>query len=162
MHGKFKFCFLEFTPQIFLIPGSLTPQMKNLWLWRADYMCHMLFTVIHWWTFGLSPPPGLWAQGWSGYLHTNTCFQFCFFFSFLEAIPRSAIVGSFGYYDPWPITMNPPAAWETWVWSLGREKPLEEYMTIHSSILAWRIPMDRGAWWAIVHGVTQSQTWLSN
>ena len=68
-------------------------------------------------------------------------FSFFFFFSFLEAIPRSAIVGSFGYYDPWPITMNPPAAWETWVWSLGREKPLEEYMAIHSSILAWRIPM---------------------
>ena len=31
-------------------------------------------------------------------------------------------------------------------------------MAIHSSILAWRIPMDRGAWWAIVHGVTESDT----
>ena len=29
-------------------------------------------------------------------------------------------------------------------------------MTTHSSILAWRIPMDRGAWWATVHGVTES------
>ena len=37
---------------------------------------------------------------------------------------------------------------ETWVWSLGWEDPLEEAMTTHSSILAWRIPMDRGAWWA--------------
>ena len=35
-------------------------------------------------------------------------------------------------------------------------------MATHSSILAWRIPMDRGAWWAIVHGVTKSQTQLSN
>ena len=31
-------------------------------------------------------------------------------------------------------------------------------MAIHSSILAWRIPMDRGAWWAIVHGVAKSRT----
>ena len=34
----------------------------------------------------------------------------------------------------------PPAMWETWVWSLGREDPLEEGMATHSSILAWRIP----------------------
>jgi len=33
---------------------------------------------------------------------------------------------------------------------------------IHSNILAWRIPMDRGAWWATVHGITKSQTGLSN
>ena len=34
-------------------------------------------------------------------------------------------------------------------------------MATHSSILAWRIPMERGAWWAIVHRVTKSQTGLS-
>ena len=34
---------------------------------------------------------------------------------------------------------------ETWVWSLGWENPLEESMATHSSILAWRIPMDREA-----------------
>ena len=33
-----------------------------------------------------------------------------------------------------------PAMWETWVWSLGWEDPLEEGMATHSSILAWRIP----------------------
>ena len=44
--------------------------------------------------------------------------------------------------------------------SLGREDPLERGMTTHSNILAWRIPMDRGAWWAIVHRVTKSQTRL--
>ena len=42
---------------------------------------------------------------------------------------------------------NLPAMWETWVWSLGWEDPLEEGMATHSSILAWRIPMDSGAWW---------------
>ena len=35
-----------------------------------------------------------------------------------------------------------------WVWSLCWEDPLEEDMATHSSILAWRIPMDRGTWQA--------------
>ena len=47
-----------------------------------------------------------------------------------------------------------------WVRSLGREDPSEEGMETHSSILAWRIPMDRGAWWARVHGVAKSRTRL--
>ena len=38
---------------------------------------------------------------------------------------------------------------------LGWEDPLEEGMATDSSILAWRIPMDRGAWWATVHGVAE-------
>ena len=40
---------------------------------------------------------------------------------------------------------NLPARWETRVLSLGWEDPLEVGMATHSSILAWRIPMDRGA-----------------
>ena len=51
---------------------------------------------------------------------------------------------------------NPPAMQETWVRSLGQEDPLEEGMATRSSILAWRIPMDREAWWATVHGDTKS------
>ena len=47
---------------------------------------------------------------------------------------------------------------ETWVRSLGWKDPLEEGMVTHSSILAWKIPMDRGAWQAIVPGVAKSQT----
>ena len=31
-------------------------------------------------------------------------------------------------------------------------------MATHSSVLAWRISMDRGVWWATFHGVTKSQT----
>jgi len=57
---------------------------------------------------------------------------------------------------------NPPVMWETWVQSLGWEDPGEEGMATHSSILAWRIPMDRGAWRATFHGVAKSQTGLSN
>ena len=41
---------------------------------------------------------------------------------------------------------NPPAMQETQVLSLGGEDPLEMGMATHSSILAWRIPMNRGAW----------------
>ena len=42
---------------------------------------------------------------------------------------------------------NLPAMQETWVLALGQEDPLEKGMATHSSILARRIPMDRGAWW---------------
>ena len=56
------------------------------------------------------------------------------------------------------MVKNPPAMWEPWVLSLGWDNPLEEGMATHSSILAWRIPMDRGAWQATVHGVAESQT----
>ena len=56
------------------------------------------------------------------------------------------------------IVKKPPAMWETWVWSLGWEDSLEEGMATHSSILAWRIPMDRGNWWATIQGVTKSWT----
>ena len=45
---------------------------------------------------------------------------------------------------------------ETWVQSLGQEDPLEKEVATHSSIPAWKNPMDRGAWWATVHGVTES------
>ena len=45
---------------------------------------------------------------------------------------------------------------------LGWEDPLEEGMETHSSILAQKIPVDRGAWWAIVHGVTKSWTRLND
>ena len=48
------------------------------------------------------------------------------------------------------------------VGSLGQEDPLEEGMATRSSLLAWRIPMDRGAWGATVWGVAKSQTGLSD
>ena len=45
---------------------------------------------------------------------------------------------------------------EMLVRSLGQEDPLEEGITTHSSILAWRIPTDTGAWQATVYGITES------
>ena len=68
------------------------------------------------------------------------------------------------------VVKNPPAVQElqeTWVRSLGGEDSLDEGMGTHgnhSSILTWRIPVDRGAWWATVHRVAKSQTrlrWLN-
>ena len=60
------------------------------------------------------------------------------------------------------LVKNLPAMQETCVRSLGWEDPLEEGMATHSSILAWEIPTDRGAWQATVHGVAKSQTRLSD
>ena len=58
------------------------------------------------------------------------------------------------------MVKNPPAMQETWVPSLGWEDSLEEGMATHSSVATWRIPKDRDAWRATVHGVTKSQTQL--
>ena len=60
------------------------------------------------------------------------------------------------------MVKNLPAKQETQVPSQGWEDPLEKEMATHSSILAWGIPMDRGAWQDTVHGITKSQTRLSN
>ena len=56
------------------------------------------------------------------------------------------------------LVKNLHAMKETPVQLLGWEDPLEESMATDSSILAWRIPLDRGAWLATVCGVAKSQT----
>ena len=65
------------------------------------------------------------------------------------SIPRSGRLAGEGIGYPlqysWAslvtqLVKNPPAMWETWVQSLGREDPLEKGKATHSSILAWRIP----------------------
>ena len=55
------------------------------------------------------------------------------------------------------MVKNLPAVRETWVGRIPWRS-----MATHSSILAWRIPMDSGAWQATVHGVAKSQTQLSD
>ena len=56
------------------------------------------------------------------------------------------------------MVKNPPSMRETWVRSLGWEDP----MATHCSILASRIPMDRGAWRATVLAVANSRTRLND
>ena len=65
-------------------------------------------------------------------------------------VPRASLVAQ--------MIKNPPAMQETWVQSLHWEVPLEKEMATHSDILAWENPMDRGAWYATVHGVAKSWT----
>ena len=60
------------------------------------------------------------------------------------------------------FSTSAPAMRETWVLSLGWEDPLEKEMATHSSSVLTGNPMDRGAWWATVHGVAKSWTWLSD
>ena len=72
------------------------------------------------------------------------------------------LYGSLGASLVAQIVKNLPTMWEAWVRSLNWEDPLEEGMAAYSSIVAWRIPMDREAWWATVHGAAQSWTRLNN
>ena len=74
--------------------------------------------------------------------------EFCF-----DILSKASLVAQ--------MVKNPPAMWETWVQSLRGEDPLEEDMATHSSILAWRIPMDRGDWRVQSMG-SQGWTQLSN
>ena len=57
---------------------------------------------------------------------------------------------------------NPPTVQETWVWSLGQEDPLEKGTAMHSlQYSCLENSMDRRVWWATVHGVAKSWTWIS-
>ena len=53
-----------------------------------------------------------------------------------------------------PTVKSLPAVPGTQVQSMGREDALEKGTAAHTSILAWKIPIDGGAWQAPVHGVT--------
>ena len=59
------------------------------------------------------------------------------------------------------MVKNLPEMQETRVQSLGWEDPLEKEMATHSSYSCLENPMDRGAWWATVHGLQKSWTRLS-
>ena len=72
-------------------------------------------------------------------------------------------VGRFLFGLPWWLSGRESACMqETQVPSLSQEDPLEEDMAAHSSYSCLEDPTDRGAWWATVHGVAQSRTWLSD
>ena len=82
----------------------------------------------------------------------------------LERCPGEGIGYPLQYSWASPVAQmvkNLPAMRDTWVWSLGWKDSLEEGMTTHSSVHAWRIAMDKETQ-ATVHGVAKSQTRLSD
>ena len=66
------------------------------------------------------------------------------------------INATYGAFLVTQMVKTPPAMQETGVLSLGLEDPLEEGTATHCSILEWRIPIDRAAWWTTVHWVAES------
>ena len=88
--------------------------------------------------------PVTWAE-WvlSQSAWTGPCLTFCIWVSPLGAqlVKSAPAVRDTPGFDPW----------------VGKI-PWRRGMATHSSILAWRIPMDRGAWWATIHGVAESGT----
>ena len=77
-------------------------------------------------------------------------------------IPRVSFLKHYQVAQRWRIHLPMQETEETQVWYLGQEDPLEEEMVTHSSILAWKNSMVRGAWQATVHRVTKIQTQLSD
>ena len=55
------------------------------------------------------------------------------------------------------LVKNLPTMQETQVQFLGQKDPLEKEMPTHSSIIAWKNPMNRRAWQATGHGVAESE-----
>ena len=74
--------------------------------------------------------------------------------SFTYSLPGASLVVQ--------TVKNLPAMWETWVQSLGQEDPLKKGMANPLQHSCLENSKDRGAWWATVHGVTKSQTQVSD
>ena len=84
-------------------------------------------------------PPAMWFDSWVGKIPWRR-----------GRLPALVFLGFPGGSDSKESACNAGDLGST----LGWEGPLEEGMAAHPSILAWRIPMDRGAWRATVHGIT--------
>ena len=86
---------------------------------------------------------------WKSTVKLTTLKIKCFFPAFI------CLLGDFWY-------KGSPAVQETQVWSLGWEDSPEKGMATPSSISCLENPMDRGAWWATIYGVTKSWIWLND
>ena len=104
---------------------------------------------IHWYKWDIKVPYYYCTAIYSSFRPVNICFIYLG----APILAASLVV---------QMVKNPPTMWDTWIWFLGWEDPLEEGMVTHSSSPSWRIPMDREAWWATVHEVAESCTQLSN
>ena len=85
---------------------------------------------------------------------------------FLEVINSNSLWDTWGFPGGSAVKnlLAVQESQEVQVWSLGQEDPLEEGMSTHSSILAWRLPWTEEPVGYIAYGVAKSQTqlkWLS-
>ena len=127
---------------------------KKRWLLNCVCLTWKPHYILHWPHCLLTPPRaflGNYADGSDG--KESVCNV-----GDLGLIPELGRSPGEGNSYPLVVHMvkNPPTMQETWIRALGWEDPLEEGMATHFNILAWRIPMDKGAWWATVHWVAES------
>ena len=106
----------------------------------------------------------LWASLVAQLVKNSPAMQETWFDSWVISSPEEGVGYSLQYF--WgslvaQMVENLSATWETWVRSPGWEDPFKEAIATHSSILSWRVPMNRGAWLAAAHLVTKSWTKLS-
>ena len=117
-------------------------------------MTHFIYPFITWWVFGLFLHFGYHEQCHYKHLRTRFCGYIISLGIYLGYISLVClrICGK-------ESTCNAGAAGDMGSVSGWGRYPLEEGMATHSSILAWSIPMDRGAWQATIHRVSKSRTW---
>ena len=101
------------------------------------YVPHLLHPFLCWWTFKLLPCP-------------QYCKLCC------NAHWGACVLRNYGFLQIYvqvgfPSNSAGKVAQETLFQALGGEDHSKEGTATHSSMLAWRIPMDRGAWWVTVH-----------
>ena len=135
------FCFFFFPPWLYHFAFPLTVH-------RGSSFSTFPPTLVFWFCFGISNHPnGHKVVTYCSFdlhsSHDQSCWaSFLVLFSHLYIFSDNLYFGSLLAQ----VVKNLPAMQETQVRSLGWEDPLKEGMATHSSILAWRIPMDRGAW----------------
>ena len=132
---------------------------RSLWLW-----CRLSSRKKQAWESSYSQPwehsfgffSWLLCGNWCDGLHKSVFLSVWFRWTVEVRSPRASLVAQ--------TVKNLPVMPETWVPSPspGDLPEGKRGMATHSSILAWRIHMDRGVWWATVHGVAKSRTQLSD
>ena len=122
----------------------------------------IFFNVVHHNNWFVYIEPSLWPWDDSSLVRCMIFFM-CYWTEFANILLRhfaSIFIKDIGYNTLARMVKNLPAMRETQVRSLGWEDPLEKGMATHSSCL--ENSMDREAWQAAIHGVTKSQTRLSD
>ena len=133
-----------------MLSCSVVSDSATLWTLARQAPLSMEFSRQEYWSGLPCPPPGDLPN--PGIKPRSLSLQVDFLPSESQGIHK------FGASLVVQMVKDLPAMQVTWVQSLGWEDPLEEGMATHSSIFAWRIPKNRGAWWVTFRGVAKSQT----